>query len=1418
MKNHSPDPFSFLNMASRRVLAGGLLLVLAVLVATGSLMWMELRRAQAQDRQQLELLASVMDAHATQLFDNTKVALDSLAKNLTHEAISPAQLEAQQSYRLQGLPFLRSIAALDIQGRVLASSAPSDRGGKVDLARLPAAPATDDRVVIGPWVNGRTLVADPRRGAVPARLGFIPMVRLVHLSPTTSVLLVAQINPDALANYQQQLTNGTSGGTQVLLALDSGTLLTQVGGETPAAGTRLRDHPVFQGLLPTHKGTYGPVRIFDARKLGAWHTSSSQPLVTLVEQPYHATLERWLASLRGPLLFMSVALALIGFMTYASWRSARAREAAERGRNEAQQETARREQELSVLFKSVQELIFRTDPHGRIRFVNARWHTITHQPVETARGKHLRDIVHPESRACVDALFAPEPPTGVRMAQVQLTGPDGGPRALDISVVPLRDPTGQLRGFAGSAVDVTPLLTAQQRLQEQLAFTSQVLECNPLPICMTDPEGRFLSVNQAWEDFMGVPRASVLGLRNSDFLAPQEARTYDASNDQLLREGSRVRYEERVRRPDGSFRDVQVTKVPVFTNNRQPVGILIVKMDITEFLAARDLAEEASRSKSEFVANISHELRTPLQSILGFSELGMLRGRQHEKLAAMFSDIHAAGQRMLVLVNDLLDIAKIESTVGAFHFERIDVRDLIDDVAAEMELLLGRKRLDLRLALGRAPLIAKVDPSRFQQVVRNVLANAVKFSPKGSAIDISASTPDDDFIHIQVCDQGPGIPPSELEAVFEAFVQSSQTRDGSGGTGLGLAICRKIITAHGGRINATNVPGGGAMFHIVLPTAGYTDTMPADPLMKWKMSVAPWRSKPALMYSVVACVFSALVLLGAWATMAALLTWQWQETLDAEMRQNTNTAQALKEHTLRVLDTVDQAMWRVQSAVRDRQLSGQDLVSIANETGMVPQILTQLSFVGADGRFQGSNLDPDGSRSQHVNLMDRDHIRVHLLPSQATPSPTGMLQNSLFVSRSLLGKVSGVRTIQISRKVIAEDGTTLGVVVASLNPDHFAEVYRGVDFGEDGGVALVGLDGIIRVRVLGGASANVDAQLPDDLLQTMSKTSRGATAAVSSDGIRRIIGFSRVGDYPLVVLSGTSETEAFAPWRTTRNTVLMLTVLLSLAVVAFVAVFLGSISRLALSHAALTQSEAEAQRANQAKSEFLAAMSHELRTPLTSIRGFAELMELRSKDPLIQEQSALIRQGAEHLNALLTEILDLARIEAGAMPAHPEPVVLHDLVHEVSELFRVSAVAKSLALTAAVSDAAPQTLVTDRLKLKQILSNLLSNAIKFTPAGRVEIFVDACPDGSQVHFHVNDTGPGIPASLHGVIFEKFSQGHARISYQHGGTGLGLSLSRALAELLGGTLTVRSAVGEGSTFTLSLPLHPPAQAAALPAQA
>ena len=224
---------------------------------------------------------------------------------------------------------------------------------------------------------------------------------------------------------------------------------------------------------------------------------------------------------------------------------------------------------------------------------------------------------------------------------------------------------------------------------------------------------------------------------------------------------------------------------------------------------------------------MSHELRTPLQSILGFAELGMLRGRTQPKLAGMFEDIHSAGQRMLTLVNDLLEVSKLESTVGTFHKERIDLRGVVRPVIRELEPLLERSHLMMDLRMPDLPLVAKADPLRLQQVIRNVVANAIKFSPPGSTITLEGYADPQGQTHLVVRDEGPGIPPSELHSIFEAFVQSSKTKDGSGGTGLGLAIRRKIVEAMGGRIFAQNVPASGAAFHIILPARGQAETMPA---------------------------------------------------------------------------------------------------------------------------------------------------------------------------------------------------------------------------------------------------------------------------------------------------------------------------------------------------------------------------------------------------------------------------------------------------------------------------------------------------------------------------------------------------------------------------------------------------------------
>jgi signal transduction histidine kinase len=244
-----------------------------------------------------------------------------------------------------------------------------------------------------------------------------------------------------------------------------------------------------------------------------------------------------------------------------------------------------------------------------------------------------------------------------------------------------------------------------------------------------------------------------------------------------------------------------------------------------ELAHARASRELAVRSKAEFIASISHELRTPLQSIIGFSELGASMAERHRGQADhaeyrdMFDEICAGGQRMLSLVNVLLDVASLSSSVGSLKLQRIDLIELIDCVVSALRNQTSPEALQISFVHPVGPMWAMVDAARMQQVLSNVLSNARKFgaSTGTTQIEIHCSARADESLEVSVRDHGPGIPAEELEAIFEPFVQSSRTRDGSGGVGLGLTVCRKIMGAHGGSIRAANAPNGGSLIRILMP-------------------------------------------------------------------------------------------------------------------------------------------------------------------------------------------------------------------------------------------------------------------------------------------------------------------------------------------------------------------------------------------------------------------------------------------------------------------------------------------------------------------------------------------------------------------------------------------------------------------------
>jgi signal transduction histidine kinase/CheY-like chemotaxis protein len=239
---------------------------------------------------------------------------------------------------------------------------------------------------------------------------------------------------------------------------------------------------------------------------------------------------------------------------------------------------------------------------------------------------------------------------------------------------------------------------------------------------------------------------------------------------------------------------------------------------------------------------------------------------------------------------------------------------------------------------------------------------------------------------------------------------------------------------------------------------------------------------------------------------------------------------------------------------------------------------------------------------------------------------------------------------------------------------------------------------------------------------------------------------------------------------------------------------------------ALQERADELQRASRYKSEFLANMSHELRTPLNSSLILAKLLSENKEGNLSAEQlkfaETIYGAGNDLLN-LINDILDLSKVEAGRLELQPQFVSVHRLVDSLQRTFTPLADEKKLAFEVIVDSDAPTAMVTDNLRVEQILKNLLSNAIKFTETGGVTIRVQARPD-DRVAFAVKDSGIGIPEGQQDIIFEAFRQADGSINRRYGGTGLGLSISRELARLLGGTISVESAAGQGSTFTLTLP--------------
>lgn len=541
---------------------------------------------------------------------------------------------------------------------------------------------------------------------------------------------------------------------------------------------------------------------------------------------------------------------------------------AERERSEADR------QRKAILDAATEVAIIATDTNGTVKLFNRGAEKMLGYRADEMIDRQTPALLHLEEEVRERATFlSAELGTAIAGFEVFITQArthgserrewtyvrkNGTQLRVSLVVTAVRDDGGDVIGYLGIAVDVTERESLLAELRLQNARTQSIIEHIPGGVSLIDKELHFAAANDELKRVLDFPDAlfaagppslyevALFNARRGDYGPgdPQEqamavverARHPTAHCFERTRPNGQTIEVRGAPLPDGGFvtiyTDITARKAAEaeLRNHRDRLQELVEERTV-DLINAKEAAERASEAKSEFLANMSHELRTPMHSVLSFASLGEEKSQAlaQEKLGHYFQRIHQSGSRLLNLLNELLDLSKLEA--GMMHLQQKDedVLDLVREAVAEAESWATTRKLRLLVEARTADTGATIDATRIGQVIRNLLSNAIKFSPEGSTVRIlldDAQLPsgrrttdrsDIPALCIEVKDEGVGIPDTELERIFDKFVQSSSTKTGAGGTGLGLAICREIVHAHRGSIKACNNSPAGASLIVILP-------------------------------------------------------------------------------------------------------------------------------------------------------------------------------------------------------------------------------------------------------------------------------------------------------------------------------------------------------------------------------------------------------------------------------------------------------------------------------------------------------------------------------------------------------------------------------------------------------------------------
>jgi PAS domain S-box-containing protein len=442
------------------------------------------------------------------------------------------------------------------------------------------------------------------------------------------------------------------------------------------------------------------------------------------------------------------------------------------------------------------------------------------------------------------ALFMHLIVSGRMVRRIQAVEENARRLALGLPLDPFPPGTDEIAALARQLDNAAYLLREREReVLESEARYRDLFDRAPIAFEETDCEGVVRRFNQAVCGLLKCSPGQLLGRHAWDFVAPDQQDAFRAAILERMATGAETSpfFCDYILE-DGSGITVEIRESLVRNNRGEITGMVRSLLDVTERnlaeVAARKVSQyamelrnkneqlaralEAARSateaKSRFLASVSHELRTPLNGIIGFSELmhDSKLGPVTDEHKEVLGDILTSARHLLQLINDVLDLSKVEAGKMEFRPEPIRIETPVHEVCDVMRPLAERKSIVLSVETA-SDLTAVIDPSKFKQILYNYLSNAVKFTPQGGKVTVRVTRQEGSCFRLEVEDTGVGIAPQQIARLFQEFQQLPNNRNAGQGTGLGLALTRHIVEAQGGSVAVRSVPGSGSVFSAVLP-------------------------------------------------------------------------------------------------------------------------------------------------------------------------------------------------------------------------------------------------------------------------------------------------------------------------------------------------------------------------------------------------------------------------------------------------------------------------------------------------------------------------------------------------------------------------------------------------------------------------